>query len=268
MSYPTANTGPPFIVVIPARLASSRLPRKPLADIGGAPMIVRVAHQAQKSQAARVIVATDSDEVLDICEQYHIEALKTRSTHLTGTDRLSEVVDILQLPDDAMLVNAQGDEPFIPPELINLVAKALHDSPSAAIATVGVALSHQADIQNPNIVKIVHNHLGEALYFSRAAIPFSRDSGSSVNKAQGLGLVPCLRHIGLYAYQSHFLRAFTSLSPAPIELAESLEQLRALWYGYKIQIVISHKAPPAGVDTPEDLYRAQQKWGELHPKSS
>jgi len=266
MSYPAVNPAPPFIVVIPARLASTRLPRKPLADIGGAPMIVRVAQQAQKSQAARVIVATDADEVLLVCQQYHIDALKTRPTHLTGTDRLSEVVDILQLPDDAMLVNVQGDEPFIPPELINLVAKALHDSSSAAIATVGVALSHEADIQNPNIVKIVHNHLGQALYFSRAPIPFLRDPGSAVNPAQRL--VPCLRHIGLYAYQSHFLRAFTSLSPAPIELAESLEQLRALWYGYKIQIVTSHEAPPAGVDTPEDLYRAQQKWDELHPKSS
>jgi len=266
MSYPTVNPAPPFIVVIPARLASTRLPRKPLADIGGAPMIVRVAQQAQKSQAARVIVATDSDEVLDICEHYHIEALKTSATHLTGTDRLSEVVEILQLPNDAMLVNVQGDEPFMPPGLINLVAKALDDSPSAAIATIGVPLRGEADIQNPNIVKIVHNHLGEALYFSRAAIPFLRDSGSSVNPAQRL--IPCLRHIGLYAYQSHFLRAFTSLSPAPIELAESLEQLRALWYGYKIQIVTSHEAPPAGVDTPEDLYRAQQKWDELHPKSS
>jgi len=266
MSYPAVNPAPPFIVVIPARLASTRLPRKPLADIGGAPMIVRVAQQAQKSQAARVIVATDSDEVLLVCQQYHIDALKTRPAHLTGTDRLSEVVDILQLPDDAMLVNVQGDEPFIPPELINLVAKALHDSPGAAIATVGVALSHEADIQNPNIVKIVHNNLGEALYFSRAPIPFLRDPGSAVNPAQRLA--PCLRHIGLYAYQSHFLRAFTSLSPVPIELAESLEQLRALWYGYKIQIVQSHEAPPAGVDTPEDLYRAQQKWDELHPKSS
>ena len=266
MSYPAVNPAPPFIVVIPARLASTRLPRKPLADIGGAPMIVRVAQQAQKSQAARVIVATDSDEVLLVCKQYQIEALKTRATHLTGTDRLSEVVDILQLPDDAMLVNVQGDEPFIPPELINLVAKALQDSPSAAIATVGVALSHEADIQNPNIVKIIRNHLGQALYFSRAPIPFLRDPGSAVNPAQRLA--PCLRHIGLYAYQSHFLRAFTSLSPAPIELAESLEQLRALWYGYKIQIVTSHEAPPAGVDTPEDLYRAQQKWDELHPKSS
>lgn len=266
MTSPSTNSLPPFIVAIPARLASTRLPRKPLANIGGAPMIVRVAQQAQKSQAARVIVATDSDEVLDVCQQYHIEALKTRATHLTGTDRLSEVVEMLQLPDDAMLVNVQGDEPFIPPELINLVAKALHDSSSAAVATVGVPLSHEADIQNPNIVKIVHNHLGEALYFSRAPIPFLRDPGSAVNPAQRL--VPCLRHIGLYAYQSHFLRAFTNLSPAPIELAESLEQLRALWHGYKIQIVQSHEAPPAGVDTPEDLYRAQQKWDELYPKSS
>jgi 3-deoxy-manno-octulosonate cytidylyltransferase (CMP-KDO synthetase) len=266
MTSSKANTGPPFIVVIPARLSSTRLPRKPLADIGGAPMIVRVAQQAQKSQASRVIVATDSDEVLDICEQYHIETLKTRPSHLTGTDRLSEVVEILQLLDDSMLVNVQGDEPFIPSELINLVAKALHDSPSAAIATVGVPLREEADIQNPNIVKIIHNHLGEALYFSRAPIPFLRDPGSAINPAQRL--VPCLRHIGLYAYQSHFLRAFASLSPSPIELAESLEQLRALWYGYKIQIVQSHEAPPAGVDTPEDLYRAQQKWDQLHPKSS
>jgi 3-deoxy-manno-octulosonate cytidylyltransferase (CMP-KDO synthetase) len=175
-------------------------------------------------------------------------------------------VEILQLPDDAMLVNVQGDEPFIPPELINLVAKTLHDSPSAAIATVGVPLRQEADIQNPNIVKIVRNHLGQALYFSRAPIPYLRDPGSAVNPLQRAE--PCLRHIGLYAYQSHFLRAFASLSPAPIELAESLEQLRALWYGYKIQIVTSHEAPPAGVDTPEDLYSAQQKWDELHPKHS
>ena len=266
MTSSKANTGPPFIVVIPARLASTRLPRKPLADIGGAPMIVRVAQQAQKSTAARVIVATDSEEVLVVCQQYHIEALKTRPTHLTGTDRLSEVVEILQLPDDAMLVNVQGDEPFIPPELINLVAKTLHDSPSAAIATVGVPLRQEADIQNPNIVKIVRNHLGQALYFSRAPIPYLRDPGSAVNPLQRAE--PCLRHIGLYAYQSHFLRAFINLLPAPIELAESLEQLRALWYGYQIQIVDSHEAPPAGVDTPEDLYRAQQQWNELHPKSS
>jgi 3-deoxy-manno-octulosonate cytidylyltransferase (CMP-KDO synthetase) len=181
MTSPTANTGPPFIVVIPARLASTRLPRKPLADIGGAPMIVRVAQQAQKSAATRVIVATDSDEVLDICQQYQIETLKTRAAHLTGTDRLSEVVEILQLPDDAVIVNVQGDEPFIPPELMNLVVKALHDSPSAAIATVGVPLSHKADIQNPNIVKIVRNHLGQALYFSRAPIPFLREPVSVVN---------------------------------------------------------------------------------------
>jgi 3-deoxy-manno-octulosonate cytidylyltransferase (CMP-KDO synthetase) len=266
MTSSQANTEPPIIVVIPARLASTRLPRKPLADIGGAPMIVRVAQQAQKSAAARVIVATDSEEVLVVCQQYHIEALKTRPTHLTGTDRLSEVVEILQLPDDAMLVNVQGDEPFIPPELINLVAKTLHDSPSAAIATVGVPLSHKADIQNPNIVKIVRNHLGQALYFSRAPIPYLRDPGSAVNPLQRAE--PCLRHIGLYAYQSHFLRAFINLLPAPIELAESLEQLRALWYGYQIQIGDSHEAPPAGVDTPEDLYRAQQQWDELHPKSS
>jgi 3-deoxy-manno-octulosonate cytidylyltransferase (CMP-KDO synthetase) len=257
---------PDFFVVIPARLGSTLLPRKPLADIAGKPMVIRVAERAKQSLAHSVVVATDSPEIEAACNEYRIECLLTSPDHPTGTDRLAEVAQLLKLPADALVVNVQGDEPLIPPELINQVAQTLAENTQCAISTVAVPIADHAEIDNPNVVKVVLNRAGEALYFSRAPIPFLRDTGSAVNPAQRL--VPCLRHIGVYAYQSHFLRAFTSLLPAPIELAESLEQLRALWYGYKIQIVTSHEAPPAGVDTPEDLYRAQKKWDELHPKSS
>jgi 3-deoxy-manno-octulosonate cytidylyltransferase (CMP-KDO synthetase) len=248
----------PFTVIIPARLASTRLPRKPLADIGGAPMVIRVAQQAAKSAAQRILIATDSDEILDVCGQYAFECVKTLSTHATGTDRLSEVVSQLGFADDAILVNVQGDEPFIPPELINQVATALANSSDCAIATAAVAIVNPTEIHNPNAVKVVLNQHQQALYFSRAAIPYQRD--------QGTAPLPLLRHLGIYAYRCHFLKAFAKLPPAPIEQMEALEQLRAIYNGYKIHVELSASEPPAGIDTPEDLEIAQRKWQQSYQK--
>ena len=246
----------PFVAVIPARLSSTRLPRKPLADIGGAPMVVRVAEQAAKSAASRVVVATDSDEIMAVCHAYHIEAVKTKDSHPTGTDRLSELVALLGLAQDEIVVNVQGDEPFIPPKLINQVAQALAEHQKCAISTAAVKIEDMSEIQNPNVVKVVCNLHSEALYFSRAGIPYARD-------AQTMQF-PYLRHLGIYAYRVHFLQDFTNLPPAPIEQIEALEQLRALYNGYKIHVQVFHETPPPGIDTPDDLKQAQLKWAQLH----
>jgi len=247
-----------FTVVIPARLASVRLPRKPLADIGGAPMVIRVAQQASKSKAQRVVVATDSAEIQSVCAHYQVESVMTQSTHLTGTDRLSEVVSTLGFMDDAIVVNVQGDEPFIPPELINQVALALATSRDSAIATAATPITDEAELTNPNAVKVVCDIHGHALYFSRASIPYHRDLFAFD--------FPTLRHIGIYAYRTHFLRSFVQLKPAPIEQVEALEQLRAIYHGYKIQVEICSNPPPPGIDTQEDLISAQSKWLQLLQK--
>jgi 3-deoxy-manno-octulosonate cytidylyltransferase (CMP-KDO synthetase) len=241
---------PEFLVVIPARLGSTRLPRKPLADIGGKPMVVRVAEQAKKSLAQSVVVATDSAEIQAACDEHRIECLLTNPDHPTGTDRLAEVAQQLKLPNNALVVNVQGDEPLIPPELINQVAQTLADHHECAISTVAVPISDHAEIQNPNVVKVVLNRAGEALYFSRASIPFVRDPENTKSTSH-------LRHLGIYAYRADFLQAYTRLEPAPPEQAEALEQLRALWNGYRIAVHVAQEAPPAGVDTPEDLERVR-----------
>jgi 3-deoxy-manno-octulosonate cytidylyltransferase (CMP-KDO synthetase) len=241
---------PEFLVVIPARLGSTRLPRKPLADIGGKPMVVRVAEQAKKSLAQSVVVATDSTEIQAACDEHRIECLLTSSEHPTGTDRLAEVAQQLKLPNNALVVNVQGDEPLIPPELINQVAQTLADHLECAISTVAVPISDDAEIQNPNVVKVVLNRAGEALYFSRASIPFVRNTENTKNASH-------LRHLGIYAYRADFLQAYTRLEPAPPEQAEALEQLRALWNGYRIAVHIAKEAPLAGVDTSEDLERVR-----------
>jgi len=241
---------PDFLVVIPARLGSTRLPRKPLADIDGKPMVVRVAEQAKKSLAQSVVVATDSTEIQAACDQHRIECILTSPDHPTGTDRLAEVAQLLKLPNNALVVNVQGDEPLIPPDLINEVAQKLADHHECAISTVAVPIQDEAEIQNPNVVKVVLNRAGEALYFSRASIPFVRDP---VNATKALHL----RHLGIYAYRADFLQAYTRLEPAPPEQAEALEQLRALWNGYRIAVHVAQDAPPAGVDTPEDLERVR-----------
>ena len=244
---------PEFLVVIPARLGSTRLPRKPLADIHGKPMVIRVAERAMQSAAHSVIVATDSPEIQAVCDEHRIECLLTRDDHPTGTDRIAEIAQQLKLPNNALVVHVQGDEPLIPPELINQVAQALADNPSCAISTVAVVITDLTEIQNPNVVKVVLNRSNEAMYFSRSAIPFVRDPKTTTTTEY-------LRHLGIYAYRAEFLQAYTRLDPAPPEQAESLEQLRALWNGYRIQVHIASEAPPAGVDTQEDLERIRSSW--------
>ncbi|WP_371816917.1 3-deoxy-manno-octulosonate cytidylyltransferase [Polynucleobacter sp. MG-Unter2-18] len=242
---------PEFLVVIPARLGSTRLPRKPLADIGGKPMVIRVAERAQQSNAQSVVVATDSPEIQAVCDQYRIECLLTSADHPTGTDRIAEVAQLLKLPADTLVVNVQGDEPLIPPELINQVAQTLADNTACAISTVAVPIVDTAEITNPNVVKVVLNRANEALYFSRATIPFVRDPDSKQ-------AITHLRHLGIYAYRADFLEAYTRLDPAPPEQTEALEQLRALWNGYRIAVHTASEAPPAGVDTAEDLERVRR----------
>ena len=245
------SKAPDFLVVIPARLGSTRLPRKPLADIGGKPMVIRVAERAKQSLAHSVVVATDSPEIQAACDEHRIECLLTSADHPTGTDRIAEVAQLLKLPNSALIVNLQGDEPLIPPELINQVAITLAEHDQCAISTVAVPIRDIAEINNPNVVKVVLNRSGEALYFSRASIPFVRDP-------QGSQKTEHLRHLGIYAYRADFLQAYTRLEPAPPEQAEALEQLRALWNGYRIAVHTAPEAPPAGVDTPEDLERVRQ----------
>jgi 3-deoxy-manno-octulosonate cytidylyltransferase (CMP-KDO synthetase) len=242
---------PEFLVVIPARLGSTRLPRKPLADIGGKPMVIRVAERAQQSNAQSIVVATDSPEIQAVCDEHRIECLLTSADHPTGTDRIAEVAQLLKLPANTLIVNVQGDEPLIPPELINQVAQTLADNVTCAISTVAVPIIDATEINNPNVVKVVLNRSNEALYFSRSTIPFARDPGSEQ-------VVTHLRHLGIYAYRADFLQAYTRLEPAPPEQAEALEQLRALWNGYHIAVHIASEAPPAGVDTAEDLERVRR----------
>jgi 3-deoxy-manno-octulosonate cytidylyltransferase (CMP-KDO synthetase) len=243
-----------FVVIIPARLASTRLPNKPLADLGGKPMIVRVAERAQESGAARIVVATDHADILAACAAHGIEACMTRADHPSGTDRIAEVARTLGLPDDAVVVNLQGDEPLIDPTL--LAACAARIGAQVPMATCAHPLHEAADAFNPNVVKVVLDKLGRALYFSRATIPWHRDAFAQSREQLPAGYVP-LRHIGLYAYSNAFLQQYPQLEPAPLESIEALEQLRVLWHGYPIAVHVTDSAPAAGVDTPEDLERVR-----------
>lgn len=245
-----------FTVLIPARLASSRLPNKPLADIAGLPMVVRVAQQAQKSAAARVVVAADSDAIVQACQRHGIEAVLTRADHPSGSDRLAEACTLLGLDGDDMVVNVQGDEPLIDPALINAVAQDLASAPAASMGTAAHPIATREDYLNPNVVKVVCNTAGLAHYFSRAPIPFHRDQAEQQWWQADSAFAP-LRHVGIYAYKAGFLRSFPTLAPAPTEQVESLEQLRALWHGHAIAVHITPNAPGAGVDTPEDLERVR-----------
>jgi 3-deoxy-manno-octulosonate cytidylyltransferase (CMP-KDO synthetase) len=244
-----------FTVLIPARLASTRLPNKPLADIGGAPMVVRVAQRALKSGAAQVVVACDSAEIQAACAAHGITAVLTKVDHPSGSDRLAQACDLLGLPDEEIVVNVQGDEPLMDPQLISSVANLLKNKPVAGIGTAAHAIESIADQTNSNIVKVVLNAKSEALYFSRSLIPFNRDNHPSAPQP--------LRHVGIYSYRAGLLRQFPKLPQAPIEVSESLEQLRALWHGYTIAVHVSDTAPGPGVDTPEDLERARQLWSQL-----
>ena len=245
-----------FVVIVPARLASTRLPRKPLADIGGVPMVVRVARAAAASGAERVAVAADSAEIVDACSAHGVEALLTRADHASGTDRLAEAVEHLGLADDALVVNVQGDEPLMPAAVVRRVAEALAQRTDCAIATACHPLHDAAEFFSPNVVKVVTDANGRALYFSRAPIPWSRDAFAADRDRLPPGL-PARRHVGLYAYRAGFLRRFPQLPPAPLEQHESLEQLRALAHGFGIAVIELPEALPPGVDTPEDLERVR-----------
>jgi len=251
-----------FTVVIPARYASERLPGKPLIDFAGRPMVVRVADQAIKSGAAQVVIATDDERVRDVSMTYGCNVVMTSPEHRSGTDRIADVVTQMGLDDDAIVVNVQGDEPLMPPSLIRTVAEALANS-DAPMATACHSLSDIAEMTNPNIVKVVLSADQHALYFSRAPIPWARDAFSTGINALPVDM-PVYRHIGIYAYRVGFLKRYSALSPASIERCESLEQLRVLWHGEKIRVVVSLDIPPGGVDTPEDVERVRVEFDRLN----
>ena len=252
-----ASTGTAFRIVIPARYASTRLPGKPLADIAGQPMIVRVAAAARRAQADCVWVATDDQRIAEAVRRHGFDAVMTSANHASGTDRIAEVADQLKWDDADIVVNVQGDEPLLDPALINAVAVALRGDPDAAMATAAHPLTAAADFFSPNVVKVVCDVRGRALYFSRAPIPWDRDHFADTRDSLPAGL-PAQRHIGLYAYRVSFLRRFGQLAASPLEGCESLEQLRALWHGYPIQVVSVEHPPAPGVDTPEDLERVRR----------
>lgn len=247
-----------FTVLVPARLQSTRLPRKILADLGGVPMVVRVAQQAARSQAKRVVVAADDDEIVRACQAHAIDCVLTRADHSTGSDRLAEACALLGLDGDDAVLNVQGDEPLIDPTLIDACATLLATRPDCVMSTAAHAIDSVTELGNPNVVKVVLDGAGRALYFSRAPIPWWRDG-----YANGLTQLPAaaclpLRHIGLYGYRAGFLRRFPQLPPCPLETIESLEQLRVLWHGERIAVHVSEFRPGPGVDTPEDLVRVRQ----------
>jgi 3-deoxy-manno-octulosonate cytidylyltransferase (CMP-KDO synthetase) len=261
-----------FVALIPARLASSRLPEKALADIGGQPMVLRVAQQARRSGAREVVIATDDRRIADAARAQGQTVVMTRPEHNSGTERLGEAVDLLGLPDDALVVNVQGDEPLIDPALIHTVATLLHTRPDLQMSTACHPITTMTDLFNPNQVKVVLDRLGNALYFSRAPIPYARDAFASnhadripcANSPLPAGL-PVYRHIGLYAYRAGFLRQYRSLEPCALESFEALEQLRVLWHGHRIGVALVHSAPEPGVDTPADLARVRERWQTLFP---
>jgi len=248
-----------FTVLIPARLASTRLPNKPLVDIGGKPMIVRVAERAERSGAAQVVVAADAPEILAACAAHGVRAIPTRADHASGSDRLAEACATLGLDGEDVVVNVQGDEPLIEPGLIDAVAALLSNQSLAPMGTAAHAIESVEDFVNPNVVKVLTDARGLALTFSRAPLPWWRDGF-----AGGITALPAqpapLRHIGIYSYRAAFLRAFARLAPAPLEQCEALEQLRALWHGHRIAVHVTAQPPGPGVDTPEDLARVRARF--------
>jgi 3-deoxy-manno-octulosonate cytidylyltransferase (CMP-KDO synthetase) len=241
-----------FTVLIPARLASTRLPDKPLADIAGKPMVVRVAERAALSGAARVVVAADDLRIVHACGEHGVQAVLTRTSHLSGSDRLGEACEHLGLDGEELVVNVQGDEPLIDPMLVRRCAELLLEQPDCLVSTAAHPITEHADYVNPNVVKVVLDRAGRALYFSRAPIPMWRD---------GAGALPdrlrALRHLGLYGYRANLLRRWSAMPAAPIEQLEALEQLRLLWHGERIAVHVANGGPGPGVDTPADLARVR-----------
>jgi len=246
-----------FTVIIPARLASTRLPNKPLADLGGKPMVVRVAERARESGASRIIVATDAPSILAACAAHGVEACMTRADHPSGTDRIAEVAQTLGLAPEEVVVNLQGDEPLIDPSLLAACAARIRDG--VPMATCAHPIHDVGEVFNPNIVKVVLDKAGRALYFSRATIPWHRDAFAASQESLPAGYAP-LRHVGLYAYSNAFLQAYPALEASPLENIEALEQLRVLWHGYPIAVHVTESAPPGGVDTPDDLERVRKHY--------
>ncbi|WPC73144.1 3-deoxy-manno-octulosonate cytidylyltransferase [Vibrio porteresiae] len=238
-----------FTVVIPSRYQSSRLPAKPLADICGKPMVQWVYEQASQAGAEQVIVATDDQRIADVVIGFGGQVCMTSPHHQSGTERLAEVVKLMGIADDQIIVNVQGDEPLIPPAIIGQVADNLANS-VAPMATLGIEITEESEVFNPNAVKVVTDKDGYALYFSRASIPWDRDHFAAQPKQV---VRPLLRHIGIYAYRAGFINTYVNWQPSQLEQIESLEQLRVLWYGEKIHVDVAKEAPPAGVDTIEDL---------------
>lgn len=246
-----------FTVIIPARYQSTRLPGKPLADIAGKPMIEWVYQQAMRSGANKVIIATDDSRVEAVAHGFGAEVCMTSPNHESGTERLAEVIDKMSIPESHIIVNVQGDEPLIPPEIIRQVANNLAGS-EAPMATLSVDITDEEEAFNPNAVKVVTDANGYALYFSRATIPWDRDAFAQNSKTLGQ---PLQRHIGIYAYRAGFVNTYINWRPSVLEKIECLEQLRVLWYGEKIHVAIAKVAPPAGVDTPEDLEAVRRVLG-------
>lgn len=249
-----------FTVIIPARMHSTRLPNKALADIGGKPMVVRVAERARLSAAHKVYIATDDIQIVHAAEAEGIFAILTSNTHTSGTERLGEAINHIGVDDNTIIVNAQGDEPFLDPSLINQLADHLHSEPLLPMATACHPITDVTHVFNPNIVKAVLDKHNNALYFSRAPIPYVRDLFDNHPITSLPNALPLYHHIGIYAYRASFLRQYQSLLPSPLEQCEMLEQLRILWHGFRIGVIITPHAPAAGVDTPADLIKAQQRW--------
>lgn len=247
-----------FKVVIPARYASERLPGKPLLDIAGKPMVIRVADQAIKSGAESVVIATDFEKIMETASAYNIEAVLTRVDHASGTDRIAEVVMLKEWADDDIVVNVQGDEPLIDPALIEEVALTLAHSKDAVMATACHAIDDESSMLNPNVVKLVMDAGGHALYFSRSPIPYPREQADKQH-------IKAHRHIGIYAYRVGFLKKYTTLPTTALENIERLEQLRVLYHGYKIAVSVTDNAPAKGVDTQEDLEDVRRIWGANKP---
>lgn len=252
----------PFYVVIPARYASSRFPGKPLQDIAGQPMIQRVWQQAQKSGAEQLVIATDDQRIFDACKAFGAQVVMTRDDHESGTDRLAEVAAIMGWPEDAIVVNVQGDEPLIPPAVIDQVAANLAANPGAAMATLAEPIEDMATLMNNNVVKVLSDKNGLALTFSRAPLPWARDAFVAQPDKLPAG-VPFRRHIGIYAYRAGFLQRFVEWGPCWLEQTECLEQLRAMWHGEEIHVADAIETPPHGVDTPEDLERVRALFAGL-----
>lgn len=245
-----------FTVIIPARYASTRLPRKPLLDIVGKPMIQHVWEKAQQAGAKRVIVATDHPEIEQTVKNFGGEVCLTSDKHNSGTERLAEVIEKMAINDDEIIVNIQGDEPLIPPVIVAQVAENL-DRHHVNFATLAVKLTSKEELLNPNVVKTLTDTNGMALYFSRSPIPFPRDHFATLDD-EFVAQQNYLRHIGIYAYRAGFVKRYVAWQPTALEQLESLEQLRALWYGEKIHLDLAKQAPQVGVDTAEDLERVRQ----------